>query len=494
MKTQTKSKVLPGYVFPEEFKPMSRNPILELDSYKLSHPGFYPPESSGMHAGIVARTDRDWIVVTGLNQWIKSKFISMRVTMAQVDEAEAFCKAHGEPFYREGWEIVVNEYGGYVPLTIRAVPEGTKVPSGNVVVSIESTDPRIHWMPSNRETSLLRAVWYPSTIATNDLINYRILKLYGNDTCDNLNHVPFGLHDFGGRGVTCGEQAEIGGAAHLIFFMGSDTVEGVRAANYYGKSDMSAFSVQATEHTIQCSWGPTRQREYIEAVIAKLKPGVIISIVIDGYDTIREALTILSDYKDEIRKSGGKLVLRPDSGDPMVLIPQLLKMMAMSFGTYVNTKGYKVIDSEGANHPLGGSIGLLWGDGIDTESMKKILQVVVDAGFASSSIVFGSGGGLLQKVNRDTYKWAQKATAVLVGNVWQPIFKDPVTDPGKKSFAGRKTLVRSRMTGEYMTANVDGPGRDSEWEDVMVTVMDESQPGKLLVDDSLEVVRQRAKS
>ncbi len=480
-----------AHVFPEAAIPMGRNPILECDSYKLSHPDLYPAGITGMHSNIVARTSGDTIVFFGLQQYLLSRFLTMRVTMAHVDEAAIFSALHGEPFNRKAWEKVVNVYGGYVPLTIRAVPEGTKVPSGNVLMTIECTDPDLFWMPSNKETAQVRAVWYPSSIATNDLANYRMLKRFANDTCDDLSMVPFQMHDFGGRGVTCGEQAEIGGAAHLAYFMGSDTVEGVRAANYYYGIDMAGFSVTATEHSIECAYGPMRAKDYLSEVIAKTKPGSIVSLVIDGYNMTREVITLCTDLKEQIINSGAKVVFRPDSGDPKENLPMIMKMQAGAFGSKINSKGHKLIGWMDG-HPLGGCVGTLQGDGVDYEAASEIMEIITGLGYASSNLVFGSGGGLLQKVNRDTYKWAQKATAIKVGGKWEAIFKDPITDPGKKSFAGRKTLVRSKMTGEYMTADVDGGPLDGDWTDVMQTVMDEKRPGELLVRTTMAEVRERA--
>lgn len=460
---------------------LASNPILATDSYKLSHYGGYPKNVKGMFSYIEARSKGDTIVVFGTQMWVIKNLLSRQITMAHIDEAEAFAKAHGEPFERAGWERVVKVYNGYIPVRIRAVPEGTRVPSGQIIVSIECTDRELFWLASYIETSLLRGIWYPTTIASNDYKNWRVIRRFASETSDTLDLVPFTLHDFGGRGVTCSEQAEIGGAAHTVFFKGSDTIEGIRAANHYYFSEMAAFSVVATEHSIQCSYGPSRQREYLEHIINTFaKPGAIVSIVLDGYDVYREAQT-LCEMRDKIVASGARIVFRPDSGDPLEVIPRLLRMQELAFGTTRNTKGYKVINN----------VGIIQGDGVDLESMSAILEKITEMGYSASNIVFGSGGGLLQKVNRDTFKFAQKASAVqLISSEWQPIFKDPVTDPGKTSKKGRLTLVRSKVTGEYCTAQIDSAvPLDVEWEDVMVDVYD---CGKLLYASTLEEIRERA--
>jgi nicotinamide phosphoribosyltransferase len=217
------------------------------------------------------------------------------------------------------------------------------------------------------------------------------------------------------------------------------------------------------------------------------KPGCIVSIVADGYDIFREAKQ-LCDLKDMIIASGAKIVIRPDSGDPRDVIPKVLEILEEGFGTDINTKGYKVLKH----------VGILQGDGVDYEAMVEILELVTHLGFSSSNIVFGSGGGLLQRVNRDTYKFAQKASAIKVNGEWKPIYKNPVTDPGKASKSGRLTLVRNMKTGQFKTVNIDTElvkYVENGWEDVMITIYDGvNHPGKLLHFDDLETIRKRAQA
>ena len=458
------------------------NPILAVDSYKLSHAFAYPENVTGMFSYIEARTGgRDIMIPFGLQMWAK-KFLTIKITHAHIDEAETFARAHGEPFKREAWEKVINTYGGYLPITIRAVPEGTPVRSGNALVTVECTDPDLFWLCSYVETALLRAIWYPTTIATLDYENKREIKRFYEISGADMNMLPFALHDFGGRGVASAEQAEIGGAAHLVNFQGSDTIEGVRAANYYYNHPMSAFSVPATEHSVECSFGksPEQELEYIKHAITNLgKPGGIVSIVIDGYDVYRAADQIC-DLKDLIIASQAKVVLRPDSGDMLEVVPRLLRKLSHAFGTTTNDKGFLKLNN----------VGVLQGDGIDRMTLKTLLGNIVAMNYSADNVVLGSGGGLLQKVNRDTFKFAMKASAVRMideeatANAkllqdtprykWVGIAKDPVTDPGKKSKEGRLTLARSKMTNQLQTISIDGHV-DAEFEDVMVTVYDKGQ-------------------
>jgi nicotinamide phosphoribosyltransferase len=459
---------------------MAYNRILDADSYKLSHFAAYPKEVDGMAAYIEARKPDEIIVFFGLSMWIKKTLLAP-IEPWEIDEAEAFAAGHGVPFNRADWDYLLEKYGGFLPIVIKAVPEGTRVTSKNVLCTIECTDKRLYWLVSYIETSLQRAIWYPTSIASNDYKNWRSLRRFLLETATDLTPLAFGEHDFGGRGVSSEETAQIGGAGHTVYFMGSDTISGVRAANFYYHSNMSAFSVAATEHSIQCSFGPMRQRDYIEHVIKTYaKPGAIVSIVLDGYDIYRET-ALVGEFRDQIIASGcAKFVIRPDSGDALEVIPQVLKILEASFGTKL-INGFKVLNN----------VGVLQGDGINHDSMVAILEKITSLGWSSSNIVFGSGGALLQKVDRDTYGFAQKTVAVRVKGAWHDVFKDPITDAGKKSKRGRLMLLKSKLTGEYMTVNVNEAGYGTEWDEALFTVYEN---GKLLVDPTLDEIRARAQA
>lgn len=449
---------------------LKTNLILAADSYKLSHAFAYPENIVGMFSYIEARSRNDMIIPFGLQMFLK-KVLSNPITMADIDEAEAFAKAHGEPFTRQAWEYIVTTYGGYLPLTIYAVPEGTPVPSGNALVTIQCIDPEVFWLSSYVETMVQRAVWYPTTIASMDYAIKKEIKHFYTLSGADMGLLPFALHDFGGRGVTCAEQAEIGGAAHLVNFMGSDTMEGIRAANFYYNEPMSAFSVPATEHSVECSFGLDDEGEeaYLDHVLTNLaKPGGIVSIVIDGRDVFRAAEKLCTIFRNKIIASGAKVVFRPDSGDMMDVVPRILRLQHAAFGAVRNDKGYLKINN----------VGIIQGDGVDHMSIKGLLGKVLAMGFSADNVIFGSGGALLQKVNRDTFKFAQKVSAILGHDgkelKWVGIAKDPITDPGKKSKAGRLSLARHKMTGGYITYDVDQP-LSEEFEDVMVLVYDYGQ-------------------
>jgi len=466
------------------------NFILDADSYKLSHGPVYPDEMEGQVSYGEPRIKGKIVIPVGLQMWIRKR-LSSPITVDMIDEAEDFAKNHGEPFDRKPWEYIVEKYNGFIPIKIKAVKEGIPIPSQNALYVVTCEDKKVAWIASYLETSMQRAVWYPTTIASMD---YEIRKVIEKFFELSVDPVPgattlrakypglaFMLHDFGARGASSEESAQIGSMAHLVNFTGSDTISGIRAANFYYNCKMAAYSVPATEHSIQCSYGPKRQREYLKKILdTYAKPGAIVSIVLDGYDVYRESMLLCTDFKEQIEKSGARVVFRPDSGDPLEVIPRLLDMQAATFGYTANGKGYKVINT----------VGVIQGDGIDIEMIGKILKLVTDLGYSAQNLVFGSGGALLQKLNRDTYKFAQKVCAIKVDGKWQEIFKDPITDPGKKSKAGFLNTFRNRLTGEIMTlpTNPDQP-TDEEWEDIMEVIYD---CGWFAPFTDLETIRARA--
>lgn len=463
------------------------NPILATDSYKLSHSFAYPDNVKGMSSYIEARTNgKDIIVPFGLQMYLK-KYLSQPITLAHIDEAETFAKAHGEPFNRSDWEYIVNTYDGMLPVDIFAIPEGTPIRSGNAIVVIECTDPKVFWLSSYLETAIQRAVWYPTTIASMDYaIKKEIAHFYRISGAD-MGLLPFALHDFGARGVSSAETAEIGGAAHLVNFMGSDTIEGIRAANYYYNENMAAFSVPATEHSIECSFGSSNEEEeqYLSHVLDTLaKPGGIVSIVIDGYDVFRAAQTLCTKFKDKIIASGAKVVFRPDSGDMMEVVPRILEMQEKAFGfDYVSAPG-------GTKYKKIKYVGIIQGDGVDHMSIKSLLGKILVLGYSADCVIFGSGGALLQKVNRDTFKFAQKASAVLIDGKWVGISKKPSSGgEWKVSKAGQLSLFKSKLTGEHVTLDINKPISD-EFENEMILVY---SYGQVVNTSTLAQVRERAK-
>lgn len=473
--------------------------ICRIDSYKFSHPYAYPTEDElhgkiiGMSSYGTTRVGSEYKIIPAGMQILLKKYLTQRITVKDINDAEAFSVLHfgRKLFAREAWEKVVSKYNGALPLIIRAVPEGQPIRGGNVIYTVTVLDEDLFWMSAGFETLIQRGIWYPTTIASLDYDIKQELKHFYKSSGGDLNLLPFSIHDFGGRGVTSAEQAEIGGATHLFNFMGSDTVEGVLAANFYYKCDMAAFSVYATEHSIQCSYGkePEQQVTYIRHQLNKAKElGIgIVSIVLDGYDIYREAEACCTELKDEIINCGAKVVFRPDSGDMMEVVPRLLKLQAAIFGTEDVIGKYGIIYKQ-IKH-----VGIIQGDGVEHSSIKTLLGNIIAIGFSASCVIFGSGGALLQKVNRDTFKFAQKASAILIRysngeEKWVGISKDPITDNGKKSEQGVLTLARSIMTNEYINARLDKGPLNQEFIDQHVLVY---YLGKLYNETTLAEIRVR---
>lgn len=465
-----------------------KNIILNSDSYKYSQFNQYPPKTTVVYSYIESRGGvYDATVFFGLQAFIKEYLVGPVVTMDMIDEAEAIITAHGEPFNREGWEYIVREHGGKLPVIIKAVPEGTVVGVKNVLATIENTDPKCYWLTSFLETALLRAIWYPTTVATNSYENKKLILDYLEKTGDPST-IDFKLHDFGARGVSSLESAGIGGAAHLVNFQGTDTVEALLFARRYYGADMAGFSVPAMEHSTVTSWGREGEVDsYRNMVKVNGKPGGIVSVVSDSYDIFAACEKWGTELKQDVLDSGATLVVRPDSGDPADVVKRCLQILEKHFGSTRNEKGYRVLNN----------VRVLQGDGINHQSIRSILYTATLAGYSADNIVFGQGGALLQIVNRDDQKFAMKCSAALVDGVWVDVFKDPVTDKGKQSKKGKlklgKTLIEQREDGtqvnHYFTVQANEPDFD-KIVDVLEVVFEN---GVLFRDMTFDEVRANAK-
>jgi nicotinamide phosphoribosyltransferase len=464
------------------------NLLLNTDSYKASHWLQYPPGTDATFFYVESRGGvHDRTVFFGL-QAILKEYLSRPITHADVDDARDLFAAHGEPFNEAGWRDIVDRLGGHLPIRIRAVPEGSVVPTHHALMTIESTDPAAFWVPSYLETMLLR-IWYPITVATISWHAKQTIRQFLERTSDDpQGQLPFKLHDFGARGVSSLESAAIGGAAHLVNFMGTDTVSGLLLARAHYHEAMAGFSIPAAEHSTITSWGRERELDAYRNMLKQFaKPGSIVAVVSDSYDiyhAIREHWG--KTLRDEVIASGATLVVRPDSGDPVAVVHQCLELLDEAFGHTVNGKGYKVL-----NH-----VRVIQGDGINPTSLRAILERVTSAGYATDNLAFGMGGALLQQLNRDTQKFALKCSAARVDGHWIDVYKDPVTDKGKQSKRGRMTLLRHREYGSYRTvpvppeaaslAEVEMP---AGFDDAMVTVWED---GRLLRDWTFAEVRANA--
>lgn len=452
---------------------MSYNLLLDTDSYKMSHYLQFPPNTTEMFYYLESRGGRYKETVFFGLQYILKEYLTTKITKPMVEEAAKFAAGHGEPFNKEGWDYIVEELDGMLPLRIKAIQEGSVVPTSNVLMTVESTDPKCFWLPSYVETLLLR-VWYPTTVATQSWHIKKIIKEFLDKTADDPEaEINFKLHDFGARGVSSSESAGIGGMSHLVNFMGSDTVMGVVYANRYYKSDMAGFSIPAAEHSTITSWGRENEVKAFENMLNNFaKPGALVAVVSDSYDLTNATTKLWGEQlKDKVVNSGATLVVRPDSGHPATIVLRTLQELESKFGSSYNKKGYRVLNN----------VRVIQGDGINEESIREILSTAVNAGFSASNIAFGMGGALLQQVNRDTQKFAYKCSEVTIDGRAVPVFKSPADDKSKVSKKGRLALV---MTGgKYNTVPADTYGN------ILETVYED---GKILKEFTLAEVRAQA--
>lgn len=456
----------------------TENPILATDSYKSSHFYQMPPGTSSTFGYLESRGGRyGRTLFFGLQHLLK-RYLAQPITGAHIEEAARFMAAHGEPFPEQGWRHILKKHGGRLPVRIRAVPEGTVVPTRNVLLTAESTDPAVPWIVGWIETQIMR-LWYPTTVATLSWhCRARIMESLAKSSEDPLSEIDFKLHDFGARGVSSHESAGIGGAAHLVNFKGSDTIEGILFADRYYGAGVCGFSIPAMEHSTVTAWGREGEAAAYRNMIEKSveRGHKMVACVSDSYDIYSAVENIWGDdLREFVKQSGATVVIRPDSGDPCEVNVKILRILDRKLGMRRNGKGFKVLPPY---------FRLIQGDGNDDQdAIGRVLDAVTEAGFSASNIAFGMGGGLLQKLDRDTQRFAFKLSEIVIDGERRPVRKVPKTDPGKASKAGRLDLVL--RGGEFATVTEDA-GAASE----LVTVFED---GKILKEWTFDEIRQNAR-
>ncbi|WP_458452964.1 nicotinate phosphoribosyltransferase [Methanobrevibacter sp.] len=461
---------------------IENNICLLTDSYKVTHHYFYPKGTEKIYSYLESRVGAEFnkTIFYGLQYILKKYLEGQVVTQEKIDEADKLISAHIGPdiFNKSGWEYILDEHEGYLPIEIKAVSEGTPVDVSNVLMTVENTDKKSYWLVNYLE-SLLLQVWYPSTVATLSAEVRKLCNFYLDVTASEKDNLDFMLHDFGYRGATSTESSMLSGSAHLLSFSGTDTIPALTIPeNYYNDNDLYGFSVQATEHSVMTSLGPEGELAQILNVIDNAKPGIL-SMVIDSYNYrkfLKTAGESGSELNDAILKfletEGNKVVFRPDSGEPVSTTIDCLNILEEGFGSYETPKGYKVFDS---------NIGLLWGDGLNYHKIRDILFAMKSNGWAAQNIIFGMGGGLHTNVNRDTQRNAFKCSAQLRDGEWHDIYKNPL-DSSKKSKTGRFKLIKENDSYKTIPINCDG-------DDLLQTVF---KDGELLVDDKFSQIKNRA--
>lgn len=448
--------------------------IFNSDSYNGCHFRLYEPGTVETSCYLEARASSkfDNLSIFGIQYFIKKYLMEEDLSKMDIDRAERMWTNHGEPFNREGWEKIKEL--GYYPIEIQAVPEGTWLPKDNVILQMRSTDPDFYWLPTWMETQFVE-LWYPIGVATRSKYAKIMLYRYLKDTgCTDISAVlPFMLHDFGFRACACREMAKIGGAAHLTNFMGTDTFTALPMIEDYYHSQNVGFSIPATNHAVITSW--KNEMDAFRKVLAEfLVAGKIVACVSDSYDYYNALNLWCTEFKEQIENSGGRLVLRPDSGNPVHLVTMTVRKLSEHFGYTVNEKGYKVLPH---------CVRVIWGDGINPAKVDEVLYYLQANGFAAENVIFGMGSALLNEIKRDDVGVALKLNERVTNGERIPVRKNPVTGKGKASKAGRQALIK--CDGYYFTVPEEQLGCR---QNLLRTVY---KDGVLLIDEDFETIRTR---
>jgi len=419
----------------------------------------------------------------GLQYILKSCFVGQVFTKADIDEAEKFCALHfgtDKVFNTKGWTRLLEKHGGRLPLKIRAVPEGTVVDTHNCLMTIENTDEEFPWVTNWAETLLLQ-VWYPTTVAT---LSYEIKQAIGKDLVrtGDPGLLNFKLHDFGFRGVSSRETAAIGGGAHLVNFLGTDTLRAIpMLQQFYNEKGMPGFSISAMEHSTVTSWGKEHEADAYSNQIRR-SPTPLVACVIDSYDTHNAVENIFGgELREMILRREGTVVLRPDSGDPCVVIEDIFNSVSEKFGFETNAKGWKVLPQQ---------IRVIQGDGVNYQNILRINSHLTRLGWSMDNWGYGMGGALLQQQNRDTMRFAIKCSAINRAGVWHPVYKKPVTDLTKSSEGGRFCLFDHGNNHSHTYHTVASTEEDGYGNLLKTVFLD----GELKKDFTLAEIRETASS
>lgn len=475
-------------------------PVLLKDGYKADHKRQYPEGTTLVYSNFTPRGSRidgvDDIVFFGLQYFVKefliNQFQENFFSRPKADVMRAYKRRMDNYLGPDAFPM--DHIGdlhdlGYLPLKIKALPEGSLVPLRTPVLTIHNTKPEFFWLTNMLETLLSTELWLPCTSATTSLQYLKTFHRYAKETGGSQEFIPFQAHDFSFRGMTCTEAALKSAAAHLLSFVGTDTIPAIDfLEEYYNANsdeEMVGVSVAATEHSVMCLGSKSGELDTFRRLIEDVYPAGIVSIVSDTWDFWQVMTEFLPELRDKILARDGKVVIRPDSGDPVLIVcgdPEsndpavrkgAIECLWDTFGGTTNPEGFKTLDPH---------IGLIYGDSITMERQRRILELLKRKGFASDNIVFGVGSYTFQYVTRDTFGFAMKATYGEVNGEGRSIFKDPKTDDGLKKSARGLLHVNRHME---LTHDVDW---EIEATSALETVFEN---GKLMRDHSLSELRER---
>lgn len=482
------------------------NPLLLTDGYKVDHRRQYPINTTLVYSNWTPRKSRnesiDKVVFFGLQYFLKEYVINQFESGFFNQPKEQVVKAYARRINNYLGENSVGTKHiealhdlGYIPMVFKALPEGSKVPFKVPMFTMYNTVPEFFWLTNYFETLLSAVVWMPCTSATIALEYRKVLDKFAAETSSMPEFVDWQGHDFSMRGMAGIEAASISGAGHLLSFTGTDTIPAIEFLEKYYQADsdkeLIGGSVAATEHSVMCMGTNDGEFETFERLITEIYPKGIVSIVSDTWDLWKVLTDYLPRLKEQVMSREGKVVIRPDSGDPVLIIcgnpdgkteaerKGVVELLWDVFGGSVNSKGYKELD---------GHIGAIYGDSITVERATRICEGLKQKGFASTNVVLGIGSYTYQYNTRDTFGFAMKATYGEVNGEGRAIFKDPITDDGtKKSAKGLMKVIRTEDSFQLID--------QVSWEEEATGELKEVfRDGKLLIDYSLREIRETIKS
>lgn len=479
---------------------MNINPFLLTDFYKVGHPFQYPKNTTLVYSNLTPRKSLlkgvDKMTFFGLQYFIKEYLIHyFNINFFHRDKNEVMNEYRTVISSALGSHLPSYEHIeyihdlGYLPIRIKAISEGLSVPMKVPVLTIVNTDPKAYWLTNFIETLISSVIWQPCTSATIAKEYKKILSHFAQKTGMPKDFVEFQGHDFSFRGMSSPESSLISGMGHLTSFLGTDTIPAICGINKYYKPKHNSFiggSVPATEHSVMCAGGMDDETETFRRIIQDIYPTGIVSIVSDTWDLWRVINEYLPKLKDIITSRNGKVVIRPDSGDPVNILcgdpngktenerKGVVQLLWEVFGGTITDKGYKLLDSH---------IGVIYGDSITRDRATQICQRLEESGFASQA-VFGIGSFTYQYNTRDTFGTAMKSTYVEIDGLGRNILKEPVTDDGtKKSATGLLCVVKGDNGDFSLIENVDWPTENTgELKTVFLN-------GVLMKDWSIEEIR-----
>lgn len=475
------------------FGEVNFNPLTWMDGYKFSQFLQYPLKTNHLLSYIEARFGAKHVDIPFYIQPFLKEFMTRPLTQRHIDDQAAANAKYGAPFNKAGYERIVNDFGGRWPVEIKALPEGCVVPPGVPMLYIQETHPDFAWVVPPFETAMLRGVWYMTTVGAISLAVQKTIRKYLLESSDMSPEeieqtMALMLNDFGARGATGHEGAMLGGMAHLLTGqLGTDTMEAVDGLRiyYHQERGTGGMTIPASEHSTATAFGlkPEEEIAFNNHMIETFGSGFIFASVIDSVDAHRNVRDHWGTANlERVLEMKARLVLRPDSGVPEEESVSVLELMWERFGGTVNSKGKRVLNPK---------VRMIYGDGINEESIERICYAVVNAGFSLENMCFGMGGALLQACTRDTERYAMKACEIGDENGYRDIGKKPLTDPTKASKFGPRWvyLIDDEEKGQNTLHITDVPH-----DDIPELMSVRYRDGLLLEDYTCEMVRDLIRS